>query len=84
MLWAGFRKNESFKLLSDKIYSVVKEFMTIPPVYIDPIPHCTLARFKADADFTNFNTTINLQQRNLKINNAELLENDTNKKWCQV
>ena len=72
MLWAGFRKNESFKLLSDKIYSVLKEFMTIPPVYLDPIPHCTLARFKARTDFTNLNTAINLQQRSLKINYAEL------------
>ncbi len=72
MLWAEFKKSEYFSELSEKIYKSLKEFMTIVPSYKDPIPHCTLARIKTNADISHINSDINLLQNIVGIDTAEL------------
>jgi 2'-5' RNA ligase len=72
MLWAAFKKNEMFSDLSNRIYQSVKNFMTIIPNHLDPIPHCTLARLKPGVDVSTFNKTINISQKEIVIDSAEL------------
>lgn len=79
MIWVGFRKNEFFRELSEKIHQSIKDFMTVKSVHHDPIPHCTLARLKPGADISSMNRMINLQQPVLKINTAELWQTEQTK-----
>jgi 2'-5' RNA ligase len=72
MLWGKFRKNEMFSQISEKIFQSVKEFMTIEVVHQDPIPHCTLARIKPGANTDLLNLKMEIPEKIISINAAEL------------
>ncbi len=72
MLWGKFSNCEMFSQLSEKIYLSVKEFMTIDVVHKDPIPHCTLARIKPGANTDLINLKIEISEKFISIDAAEL------------
>ena len=73
MIWGQFKKSEDFRMLSEKIYVSVKELMTTDHVHQDPIPHCTIARIKQNAETLAIDLNVNVQERfSVMIDAAEL------------
>ncbi len=72
MIWAAFKKEKSFSELSARIYKAVNDLMTIVPNHLDPIPHCTLARLKQEAEPSAIDTTVNFEFSSIHIDGAEL------------
>ncbi len=72
MLWGKFCKKEMFSQLSESIFQSVKEFMTIDVVHKDPIPHSTLARIKPGANTDLINLKIEIPEKFISIDAAEL------------
>jgi 2'-5' RNA ligase len=73
MIWAAFKKNDSFSILTEKIFQNVKEFMTIKRTHEDPVPHCTLARIKGFIEKEKINLKTTVQPGTLiKVDHAEL------------
>jgi 2'-5' RNA ligase len=55
MIWAQFFKNDFYSRLSSDLHQALKEFLTVHPVFKDPIPHVTLARMNKAADINKIN-----------------------------
>jgi 2'-5' RNA ligase len=72
MIWARFLKSNSYASLSGNIYHAVREFLLTQPVFKDPIPHITLARFKRETDLTKINLTMGFALELPSINYCEL------------
>jgi 2'-5' RNA ligase len=73
MIWGKFSENPEFKLLSEKIFSGVKEFMTIEMIHSDPVPHCTIARINKGTDLSLVDLNVaKTEQKTVEINLAEL------------
>jgi 2'-5' RNA ligase len=79
MLWGKFKMNESFSILSEKIYKSVREFMTIEVAHKDPVPHCTLARIKTHVDLEALDKNITLPKSTLNIEKIELWQTEQTK-----
>ena len=72
MIWAQFYKNDSYFNLSKNIYHGVEPYLIIQPVFKDPIPHVTLARFKGETDSAKINLSFQDTFTLPEINYCEL------------
>ncbi len=72
MIWARFHKNDSYFNLSSGIYHAVKNFLLTQPVFKDPVPHITLARFRKETDFNKINLSFEDNFMLPEINFCEL------------
>lgn len=78
MLWAKYRKNESFSKLSGAIHRALSEFLPGNKFYYEePLPHITLARFHSMQNYREIDIGVpgNLSQLpEIKISSCELWE----------
>lgn len=74
MVWARFERSAAFTQLANDIHDAVAEFIPINPFHFrDPIPHITLARFRANVD-THAMVLPQLQLHGFVVNKCELWE----------
>jgi 2'-5' RNA ligase len=56
MIWAQFRKHNSFASLSNGIFEAVEPYLILRRFIHDPVPHITLARMKTEPVSLNLNS----------------------------
>jgi len=72
MLWARFERSDDFAELSSGIEKSMKPFMTIENSHAHPIPHCTMARIKRNADTSTLDLASGHFGSSLLVDKAEL------------
>jgi 2'-5' RNA ligase len=74
MVWVRFERSAAFTQLAGDIHEAVAEFIPINPFHFrDPIPHITLARFRANVD-THALLLPHLNLSQFVVNKCELWE----------
>ena len=71
-MWTRFRENGEFKNISKNLFDALKHISPHAHHHPDPIPHVTLARTKGEFSSDEFELDVDVEERELRAEKAEL------------